>query len=789
MSDGLTGYELREKVATDHLGEIWLALRKDPAGLVRVRIVTFQALNELSVRPRFVDGMTRAFRVRHPGLAAGVEAGVHEERAFGVVEWPDGLTLGTRLRRESRLTQSESLKIAGEVAVALEAGWTSGGLWHGQLTPEGIHLWPEGRVSVLDLGQTGIEPLRASGQVADFLRLLRAVPFYSAPELVRGAASVDFRADVYSLGAILYHMMTGAAPFGDRPPAEALDNHLMGFLDDPCELNRDLSRGAGWLIEKMMSRDPARRHADWASLRADLTAVRNGGDPAGQRPEAGASVIRRGAKRDPGLSAALRQPGAAGRRGGRRGAGAGGGRTPKVVVAGAPTGASATPVASSGSGARLAVIGALLIVGGGLGIREYMKRNQITVDRPRTADEIARENAQRAAASRPVRPDAPPQGPVPGIEDIVGRPDSPPPPRPMPEQLAEIAVDRPGPASPDAPAAPGQKDPLLEHPRFKQAAGLFNMALGLFKEFEASRNPSQLDRVASMSEEAAKLFEQCEPGFPGDRRVRKYVEQCYGLARFARQSLLSSGNLTDGRTSRPPTSPLPAPPSSVQGALARLPVPPPATPPPAVTESLKLGPAWNGPIRVGASLVRELRDLLQSHGKPAVDTDPKPGLLIHPSVPYLEKMDNVTRRLGIPPMGGTGDDLTFPGFPERSLRYFAFDSNSANPPYKGGRLIVDTFGHAVGVQWMDETPAGALALPEEMFAAKWSIVDPIAGRIRERPGHRIAHRVRGGNGVVQIDTEVMDPSAPASSRSLGRYSLQLAQPVVDLMLMRMSTAP
>ena len=119
MSDGLQGYELREKVGTDHLGEIWLALRKEPAGLVRVRIVTFQALNEMAVQPRYVDGMARAFRVRHPGLAPGVEAGVDGERAFGVVEWPDGLSLGTRIRREGRLTQAESLKIAGEAAAEI----------------------------------------------------------------------------------------------------------------------------------------------------------------------------------------------------------------------------------------------------------------------------------------------------------------------------------------------------------------------------------------------------------------------------------------------------------------------------------------------------------------------------------------------------------------------------------------------------------------------------------------------------------------------------------------------
>ncbi|OQW95449.1 MAG: hypothetical protein BWK77_07405 [Verrucomicrobia bacterium A1] len=781
MSDGLQGYELRSKVGTDHLGEIWMALRKSPPGLVRVRLISFQTLNDSGVQPRYVEEIRRAFKAAHPGLVAGVEAGVDDGRVFTVVEWPDGETLAECLRRDGRLTQLEAIRIVAAAAEALEAAWSAGGVWHGHLTPDRIHLWPEGRVSVLDLGQTGVVPLRAAEMVADYLRVLRAVPFYSAPELVRGAASVDFRADIYSLGALLYQALTGTAPFGDRPAAEALDQHLMGFLDDPCEIHRGLTRGAGWLIEKMMARDPARRYAGWADFRADLAAVRGGRDPSGPRPETGVSVVRRGPKREPGTPAA-----APGLRAARKG------RVPVLRPRKMTAVRSAVPMPStsdSGASLRLAVIGLVLVGGGAIGVRHYMQKNQIVLDAPRSAGEVARERAMATRTSRPeppeprAKPDAPPMA----FEEIFG------PARPRDDSgAATPPPSRFGPSASEptegiamGPGGAGERDPLAEHPAFQRAAGLFNAALAVYHEFEKTKDASQLDRVAAMSEEAAKMFAQIESQFPGDRRVRKYIEQSYGLARYARQSYLASGHVADSRNSRRrPT--LPAPPPT-QSRVAR-PSPTAMDLPQTAAEGLKLGPAWNAPIRVGAGLVRELRDLLSPHGSPAADLSPKPGLMIHPGIPYLERIDRVATRLGIPPIGGTGDDVTFPGFPERSLRYFAFESSDANPPYKGGRLIVDSARRAVGVQWIDTTPSGQLMLPEEMFAPKWSIYDPIGGKIRDRPSHRIAHRVRSSNGMIRIDTEVMDPAAPPNARSLGRYSLQIAQPIVNLTLLRMSVA-
>lgn len=780
MSDGLQGYELRSKIDTDHLGEIWMALRKSPPGLVRVRLISFQSLNEPGVQPRYIEEVRKAFKAAHSGLVPGVEVGVDDGRVFTVVEWPDGETLAERVRREGRLPQAEAVRIAADAAAALEAAWASGGMWHGHLTPGRIHLWPEGRVSVLDLGQTGVVPLRASEQVADYLRLLRAVPFYSAPELVRGAASVDFRADVYSMGGLLYQALTGTAPFGDRPAAEALDQHLMGFLDDPCELHRGLTRGAGWLIEKIMSRDPARRYAGWAEFRADLAAVRGGRDPSGQRPEAGVSVVRRGPKRAPGLPNAAAGSGGGARKGRKLPL------RPRRIMA-VPSTVAMPSSTDSGAGLRLAIIGLVLVAGGVLGVRHYMEKNQIVLEAPRSAGDIARERAMAARSSRPEpAPQAQPEIPSVTFEEILG-------PRRVRDDrgAATPSPSRFGPRDPGPSdgkttgrVEPDERDALAEHPAFQRAAGLFNAALAVFKEFERTRDATQLDRVAAMSEEAAKMFTQIESQFPGDPRVRKYVEQCYGLARYARQSFLASGQTAADRSSRR----RPFPPTTQSRPLRREP-PAGESPPQTAGEGLTLGPAWNVPIRVGAGLVRELRDLLAPHGTPAADMSPKPGLLIHPSIPYLERIDKVTMRLGIPPIGGTGDDVTFLGFPERSLRYFAFDSNSANPPYRGGRLIVDMARRAVGVQWIDTTTSGQLMLPEEMFAPKWSIYDPIGGKIRDRPGHRIAHRVRSSNGVVQIDTEVMDPAAPPNARSLGRYSLQIAQPIVNLTLLRMSAAP
>lgn len=775
-----------------------MALGGQPMRLVRIRTVTIGSMCREPARNKWLEEARRAGRARHPGLLAGIECGAEEDpcRLFAVTEWADGAPLGARLRREGRMAMKDALRIADEAAAALGEAWRAERVYHGHLTPDTIHLWPEGRVSVLDLGASGVEALCATESPGELVRLLRAAPNWCAPELARASGAADVRADIYSLGAVIYHMVTGQIPFGDRPAAEALDKHLMGFLEDPCEVVPELPPPVGWLIERMMARDPAARFREWEEVRQAIAAAARGSEPAGARLSAGASVVRRGGRRDPALAASLQRPATFARRHRRpMRAGAKPNGEPRPSAATAPNSTpAARPVTTGSSGmGRVFAIAAVVALAAGLWLRDPIRRALVEASKPPPA--VLEVQPAATGNNRDKAPSVVP-GPRVTLEEILEmRPANlTPPPTPAEAPSQDNGAAAPPPPQNGPPNNGPAPHPLANVPAFKQAAELFNAALQLYRQYQQTQQVELLDRVEAMSEEAARLFEQCRAAHPGDASLNKYIEQCYGMVRYARQSRLSSGRLTSGRPRppRPPRSefrpPLPAPPSSIQTPGAP-PLPSaegdPAPAPP--RRSMQIPPTWNAPIRIGAGLARELRDVFRNAG-----VDPWDGRagaavagVLPADIPLFEPLDQAARRLRLPPIGGTGTDVTFPGFPDRTLRFFAFDSASALPPYRAGRLLVDGLGQTVGIQWLDEQP-GPQMLPDELFSPRWSVVDPIAGRIREKSAHRIAHRVSRADGAVVVDTEVIDPSSPPAVRSLGRYRLGIAEPVVGLILSRTS---
>ncbi len=778
---------------TDAVGEVWQALAHDPPGPVRLRILSAPGLSDTHISGALLEAAQRAVRVRHAGLPAPVAAGLDAETgsAWLATAWPDGGTLGSRLRRDGRLSLAEGLRIAREVAAALDAAWRSERLVHAQVTADRIHIWPEGCAGVLDLGATAVDVLARAEQSELLLRLLRAAPHYVAPELVRGSAVLDARTDIYSLGAVLYHAWAGRLPFGDSPAADALDKHLIGFLDDPCDLNPDLPLEAGWMLERWMSRAPERRPADWSEALADLDAVARGRPPGGERLPAGASVIRRGARRDPALAQKLNRPATFARRP-RRPLRAGNG-SPKLTLPSAPPSSGPVfvgrPASNDPAFARVLSIALLLIAGAAWFARDHLRN--LFSSAPTPQPPIISE-PRLAPSSTSSAPTPPPQEPSPiTLEEILGmRPVATRSPAPPPSAGDRPATEAPMPPPSENGAAENHvPDAVASHPLFQRAAHMFNESLELFRQYQQTAQPALLDRVETLAEEAARMFEELQKTFPQDRRLRKHTEQSYGMVRYARQRRLSDGHLNGDERTRPSRlpfrAPLPAPPSSVAPPSSGSPqgsAPPPSGPTPEPRRrELALAPDWNAPLRIGAGLAQELADIVRLAGPGASSSGTE--TMLPGGIPYLEPLDRAAARLGISPPSGGGTEITFPGFPARSLRYFEFAAPPGAAPFSTGRLIVDNLGQTVGVQWLDDRPA-APSLPEDRFSAKWSVTDPIVGRIREKSSHRVGHRGTTANGVVTIETEVVDPAAPPEQRAVVRSRLHLAEPIARLLLER-----
>jgi serine/threonine protein kinase len=221
---------------------------------------------------RFMEACRRSALFSHPNVLAVYDFGWHDSRPFLVSELLQGETLRARMA-SGRLATVTAAAVAMQIADGLEAAHLSGFV-HAELRPENIFVSACGRVKILNFG-----PPRSLAETLELFEqdsadsVTRAVVVnalaYMSPEQAR-AASIDPRTDIFSLGLILYEMVTGVAPFRRNSPIETL---VAVVGDDPTEelhdhlsVPYDLRR----LIRRCLEKDPERRVQSARDVRSSL---------------------------------------------------------------------------------------------------------------------------------------------------------------------------------------------------------------------------------------------------------------------------------------------------------------------------------------------------------------------------------------------------------------------------------------------------------------------------------------------------------------------------------------
>lgn len=697
----------------------------------------------------------RALPLRHESIVPVLDAGLHEGRLYYGVDFMGGGSIRDSLKSHGTLKEKHAILLAQGVALGLQYAWDQARLFHGHLRPESILLGSDGTVRVSDLGLGRVFCGRP-GSPSGGLPFLPGQVGYASPELARGEADLDFRSDIYSLGAVLYHAVTGICPFEHLPEAQALEAHLRERLPDPQQLQPHLSPGISWLIEKMMIRDRSRRAASWSEVLADLMEVENGGLPYGEKPGSGESTVGRSVTRE--TQTLLRKPHPAAER-----------KPPRVRVV--------LPAAARNRGSSFrqdnrvpsVVIIAMSLVA--VAVVVWVYGQWIAPPRPPTARLEVR-SAEWPPIAEPVLEPAGAepeisqeealrrlQAELAGVQDAVV---------PAGTDNGEPSLEPPG-----VREASGRPELFRRHPLFNKAARNFNAALALYRRFQS--DPAQvgdLRQVEKLSEAAVVDFEALQAIYPGDARaIGKYVDQCYGMSRYARQSLLLSGaGLSDGT---PPARPQPSP--GIRPVPGRVP-----------ERKLSLAQDWRTGNRPSGPATTELYELLAPRGLPRVDLTPKPSIVLLGRIPYLERADEVAMRLFRRKLS-EARLLGNPAFPNNSVRVTE-GVGRFEDRFSTLQLLVDLEGKVIGLQMLDETESEEAWLPAAMFSPKWRLYDLLTLRSTTDPDALVAHRIRSAGGIVRIDTEQALPGVEGSGRmgrSLGRSSLLLPQPVVDLMLIRL----
>jgi len=256
----IAGCELIEKLGEGAIGAVYKARQVSMSRIVAVKLLKPALSRDEAFVERFSRQAHTAAKLDHHNIIRAIDAGFDQGYHYFVMEFVDGPTLARMLAR-GPLSEAQALKITYQIAQAL-AHAQGNDILHGGIRPHNIMLTSDGTAKLADLGMSRTFSAGGPGSA-----------HYVSPEQAGGGADIDIRTDIYSLGATLYHMVTGVPPFAGGSDAAVLSKRLTQAPPDPREVRPDISTGVGSLVLRMMARDPAQRYATPQELLNSLEIV------------------------------------------------------------------------------------------------------------------------------------------------------------------------------------------------------------------------------------------------------------------------------------------------------------------------------------------------------------------------------------------------------------------------------------------------------------------------------------------------------------------------------------
>lgn len=271
----LSHYEILELAGRGSMGEVYVARDRRLGRKVALKVISNGPISE-ERRRRFLREARTAALASHPGIVGIFDVGREDGIDFIVMEWVEGATLASEIER-GPLPVDNALDLAGQVADAMAAAHATG-VVHRDLKPANVMIDARGAVRVLDFGVARFDPLVecVETRTSEDLTATGASPgtiAYMSPEQILGEP-VDARSDVFSLGVVLYEMLTGQRPF--RQKGLVGMTRAVAFAE-PEPLQRSsppIPFEVEGLVFRALAKSPDVRHQDMDSLAADVRRCR-----------------------------------------------------------------------------------------------------------------------------------------------------------------------------------------------------------------------------------------------------------------------------------------------------------------------------------------------------------------------------------------------------------------------------------------------------------------------------------------------------------------------------------
>jgi serine/threonine-protein kinase len=278
----IPGYQLLEKLGQGSMGIVYKARQISMNRSVAIKVLH----PRLAANPKYLERFTQeahiAARLNHNNVVQAIDVGSIGNLNYFIMEYVQGTTIKAQLEAGKIYGEQEALEIVRQIAQALDHAHRRQ-LVHRDIKPANIVLTTEGVAKLADLGLA--REMADQDRAESEKGLVLGTPYYIAPEQIQGDDDIDVRADIYALGATLYHMVTGQPPYPGANVDKVLRAHLKEELTPPDHLNTKLSAGLGQMVEVMMAKDRDRRYQNPGTLLMDLESLLAGQPPkvAGQQ--------------------------------------------------------------------------------------------------------------------------------------------------------------------------------------------------------------------------------------------------------------------------------------------------------------------------------------------------------------------------------------------------------------------------------------------------------------------------------------------------------------------------
>jgi serine/threonine-protein kinase len=272
----IPGFQLLEKLGAGAMASVFKARQVSLDRIVAIKVMPKKFVTDPGFVERFYAEGRAAAKLNHPNIVQAIDVGKAGDFHYFVMEYVEGHSVYDHLVERARYSEEQALEIVIQMAEALRHAHEKG-FMHRDVKPKNIMITTGGTAKLADMGLAR----QVSDKEAAEAEAGRAygTPYYISPEQIRGQRDIDFRCDIYALGATFYHMVTGKVPFDAPNPSAVMHKHLKEPLTPPDHVNDQLSAGIGEIIEVMMAKDPDERYRTTADLLEDLKSVAAGEPP------------------------------------------------------------------------------------------------------------------------------------------------------------------------------------------------------------------------------------------------------------------------------------------------------------------------------------------------------------------------------------------------------------------------------------------------------------------------------------------------------------------------------